>query len=395
VVRITYVTHTRFPSQRGHGKQIAEVCAAMAALGHRVTLLCPGIANVITRDAFSFYGLKRTFQVEPLSHFDATHRFWIPGIAQFRVNMWFFRRALRSYLKHHRADLLYARSPLLLPVLLKTRIPVILELHELPRFRKKRFAKRCNRCARVVCLTKLMRDELAAGGGQPKRVVVEPDGVDLERFREYEVKESRRSRRSQKQPVPVVGYVGSFFTRDKIDKGVVILLEALALLKRRGVKIRGKFSGGWGDEAKPFVRQARLLRLEDHVQFDGFRPASLIPLELAACTVLIYPAPASKHPYFQRDTSPLKLFEYLAAGKPIVCADLPPLREVVSKGQVFFFTPGDAGSLAHWIAYIIDHPKEAAKRAAAGKRLVQRYDWKKRMERILRAVPAASGRPTK
>lgn len=379
-MKITYVTHTRFPVQKAHGKQIAEVCAALAALGHTVTLLRPSVRNIITTDPFTFYGVPKSFTVRVLSHFDATRRRLVPGFLHLRVNMFFFRRALRHFLATHRTDILYVRSTLLLKPLLATHIPVILELHELPRRGKRRFARLCNRCKRVVCLTRLMRDELAKFGVEKKRMVVEPDGVDLARFRKL----GKVKRTAFPEGRPLIGYVGSFTTRRRIEKGISVLLQALAILKRANVPVHALFVGGWGNEVDPYKREARQLRIDRDVLFLGFLPPALVPARLQECDLLVYPAPASLHPYFLRDTSPLKLFEYLAAGKPVVCADLPPLREVVNKDSVFFFTPGDPESLAHWLAYVITHSKEAKKRAEQGKKLVLRYDWESRMDRILK-----------
>ena len=383
-MRITYITHTRFPVQKAHGKQIAEVCSAMAALGHRVTLICPNVSNAIKIDAFTYFDIPKNFQIEKLKHADATKQWWVPGVLHFTMNMRRYRRALSMYLKHHHSDLLYTRLPSLVPVLAATGQPVYLELHTLPKRGKKRFAKICNRSARVICLTTLMKQELLSRGVDRKKVIVEPDGVDLSRFKKLlGLKDAKKKAKNFPDDRPVIGYVGGLYTRQNIEKGVSVLIDALIILKRKGIRVGGVIAGGWGKEIEEFKRQARHAGLENDILFHGHVPSVQVPLHLAACDVLVYPAPASNHPYFQRDTSPLKLFEYLAAGRPIVCADLPPLREVVDDRTVTFFTPGDAESLAHWILHVLKHPGEARTKAERGHTLVQQHDWTKRMERIL------------
>ena len=59
--------------------------------------------------------------------------------------------------------------------------------------------------------------------------------------------------------------------------------------------------------------------------------------------------------------SPLKLFEYLASGKPIVSSDLPSIREIVSDDDVFFAVPGDSASLAAALECCLDERPGAAR----------------------------------
>ena len=384
---ITYVTHTRFPVQKAHGKQIADVCAALAALGHQVTLLCPTVSNSIKVPWHRYYDLPQSFEVRTLDHSDATRQWWVLGILHFRTNMRRYKKELRSYLKTHKTDLLYVRSAVLLPTLLKTKKPVILELHTLPRFGKRKFARLCNRCERVVCLTKPMKDALQKFGVHPKKMIIEHDGVDLERFKKLPTSaEAKKKTKDFPGDRPVVGYFGSFYTQNKIEKGVSVLIDAIAALKKKNVRVYLGIGGGSPSEVDDFKKIVRLKNLEGDIRFFGHLTPARIPMQLRACDVLVYPAPLSKHPYFLRDTSPLKLFEYLAAGRPIVCADLPPLRGLVSKDVVYLATPGEPESFAHWVEYVVKHPKEAEAKAKKGVALVQRFSWEKRMERIVKGL---------
>lgn len=384
-MRITYVTHTRFPVQKAHGKQIAEVCSALARLGHRVTLVCPNVSNAIRVDAFTYFDIPKNFQIEKLKHTDATLQWWVPGILHFAVNMRRYRRALRRYLKTHRSDLLYTRLPSLVPVLAATGQPVYLELHTLPKRGTKKFAKICGRSTRLICLTDLMRRALISRGVDARKVIVEPDGVDLSRFKKLPgLREAKKKAKNFHDDRPVIGYVGGLYTRQNIEKGVSVLIESLSILKhQKKMAVHGLIAGGSPREIEELKSLAKQRGIVQDVLFHGHVPSMQVPLHLCACDVLVYPAPASNHPYFQRDTSPLKLFEYLAAGRPIVCADLPPLREVVDESVVTFFMPGDAVSLAHWTLHVLQHPAEAQKKAERGLSLVKRFDWTKRMERIL------------
>jgi len=298
--------------------------------------------------------------------------------------MWSYRRGLKKYFSKQKTDLLYARSPSVLGALISTGIPVIIELHALPRYGKQKFSKLCNQCKRVVCLTSLMRDELVSWGVNPKKIIVEGDAVDYARFQKSP--SPKKSKQHWDLPLdrPIVGYVGSFVTFDNVQKGVNILIDTLASLKKRQVPVYGWIVGGPPSWLYKYRRYASSKGLTDQdIHFEDTVPSSQVPMALEACDICVYPAPDSKHPFFQRDTSPLKLFEYLASETPVVCADIPPVRDVVDDQIVRLVHPGSVPSLAGGIIDVLEHSGKARERAARGKAIVEEHSWEKRMKRIL------------
>lgn len=261
-----------------------------------------------------------------------------------------------------------------------------MELHTLPRLWRRRFVRQCNRCAQVICLTSPIRDEIVRWGIAPKRVTVESDGVDLGRFSSLPKAAQAKSAFGLPADRWIVGYIGSLVTRNHLEKGVRELLQALSILKRSEGKYFGWIVGGPDKKIEEYKKHALSLRLSDEdIRFEGQLPAPSVPRAISAFDLCVYPAPkgAASHPYFMRDTSPLKLFEYLAAGKPIVCADLPPVKDIVDETMVTFAKPGDPKSMADAIAWVIGQPEEAERKAKKGKEHVKRFDWKERMKRIL------------
>ncbi|MBI1934274.1 glycosyltransferase, partial [Candidatus Peregrinibacteria bacterium] len=341
-MRITYVTHTRFPTEKAHGFQVASVCQALARLGHTVTLLTPTVGNVIHEDPLAYYGMKSSvFSIVRLPNFNALRSRWVPGKLAFLVTMRSFRRTLSAFIPSNHADLFYARSPQVLPPLLRAGIPVILELHTLPRMARRMFLARCRRCAVVICLTQTMRDVLLSWGLDAEHVLVRGDAVDLMRFTNIPQREKAKARWLLPYDRPIIGYVGSLVTGDALEKGVREFIDALALLREQRRAIFGWIVGGPNTWRERYIQEVRERGLtENDVRLEGIIPFSAVPGALCSCDVLVYPAPASRHPYFLRDTSPLKLFEYMAAGRPIVCADLPPLRDSVDESIVRFCIPG-------------------------------------------------------
>jgi len=359
---------------------MAQVCAAMTRLNHTVTLVAPDVVSPIKKDPREFYGLQEGFEVVRLPVFDALRCRWIPGFLAFAFTMRSYGKALRTWLSAHQSDLLYTRSPRLIKSLLFTGIPVIVELHTLPR-RSRSFVACCNHCRMVVCLTQPMCDALIGWGVEPAQIIVEGDGVDPRRFESMPVTEEAKRLWRVPSDRPVIGYVGSLVTRGTIEKGVSELLQAFALLKRRGTKVFGWLIGGPRERIVFYHAKAVSLGLgNEDIRFEGPIHSPRIPSVLAACDVCVYPAPASQHRYFQRDTSPLKVFEYLAAGKPTVCADIPPLKGVVDSELVHLCVSGDVESLADAIAEALAHPKANTERRKA---LIEHVSWDARMQRIL------------
>jgi len=380
-MKIIYISHTRFPTEKAHGHQVAQVCSAMARLDHNVTLVTPTVWTPITESPFEYYSVPENFKWVRLKNFDALNSRLIPNFLAFMFSMRSYRKKVSEFLKPNDADLLYCRSHVVLPSMLKTGKPVILELHTLPNRGRSSFVKLCNKCKRVICLTTPMKDELVKLGVDGQKVIVEGDAVREEILCEVPPVENFVERLGGH---PVVGYVGSLVARNSLSKGVDVLVEALSVLKKQGKAVRGLIVGGPDDWKKKYEDHARKIGLSsDEVVFTGKVSSSNVSAMMKSCDVLVYPAPASNHPYYMRDTSPLKIFEYMAAGKPVVAANIPPIRDILDEGTAEFFTPGSSEECAKAIHGVISNPEAAHQRTINARKKVGGYTWKKRMARIL------------
>lgn len=364
-MRIAYCTNVRLPSERAHGHQVARVCDTLAKLGNDVTIFAPFRKNTVKQDYWQFHKANRRVKLEHLGTFDPIDKWWIPKFLQLPILNLLFKGALVQKLQPF--DLLYTRTPALLPALLNAKKKVILELHTLPNRNRGAYVSFCNQCTLIVCLTTPMKNELESWG-VTAHTIVESDATDNIHHSTARPKEGR------------IGYAGQLQSMG-LSKGIPELLGAFKILHAAGRSVELAIAG-------PQTHDQDLMRRlqAPGIHYAGFLPHEKIAEFYSSCSVLVYPAPKSDHPFYNRDTSPLKLFEYMAAGKPIVTADLPPIRDVLDESTAFFCNPGDPADLARAIADVLDHPEEARKRAEAARKKVEHYTWEKRMQRILSAI---------
>jgi glycosyltransferase involved in cell wall biosynthesis len=81
-------------------------------------------------------------------------------------------------------------------------------------------------------------------------------------------------------------------------------------------------------------------------------------------------------------TSPIKLFEYMAAGCAIVASDLPAIREILGESEAVWVKPGDAASIALGIAALAADPVRARQLGEGAREKARRYTWEARALRL-------------
>ena len=194
-----------------------------------------------------------------------------------------------------------------------------------------------------------------------------PDGVRLNPHRQFVP--PRRS------TVPVVAYAGHLYPW----KGVDVLLKALALLP----EVQGLVIGGHpaeGDRAR-LEGLAASLGVQDRVRFSGFVHRNDVTTLLEDADILVMPHTAT--PVSERYASPLKLFEYMALGKPIVASDLAAVREVLRDGETACLVKAeDPGALAAGISAVMRDAALAERIAHRAFDAASSYTWARRGERF-------------
>ncbi len=385
-MRIAYCTNVRLPSERAHGHQIAKVVKALRDMDHEVEIFAPFRKNDIEASFESYYGLTSPVRLHHLGTTDGIAAWWAPGLLGLKLTTFLLQRSLGKMFdkRAKEFDLIYTRTPEILSALTGHNVPVVVELHRIPRIGVHTFLRQLRRTRLVIALTSQMRQALIDMGVSDVPVIVEGDAVDLHDF--DALPDAAGTRASLKVPegVPLIVYAGQLKSMG-LSKGIPELIGALSILRQRGKEFRAVIAGGPEGEKEKF-ESGLPEELKRCVTFSGHIAHLKVPTLLTAADILVYPAPKSSHPFYLRDTSPLKLFEYMASGKPIVAADLPPLRDVVDETMVTFSEPGSEESLAKGILAILEDPAAAAKKAQVARGAAENYTWEKRMKRILEAA---------
>ncbi len=203
-------------------------------------------------------------------------------------------------------------------------------------------------------------------------VVVESNGVDVDRIRPVAT-----------APRPfTVGFVGTL----KPWHGTSTLVEAHALLVRQIPEAR-LLLVGTGPEADALKAQAAQLGIADAVEMTGAVDPTQVPSMLHRMDVGCAPYPADGEGYF----SPLKVYEYMAAGLSVVASDVGQLPTVITHGSNGFLVPGsDPVALAAVLADLARDPEQRERVGTSAREHVARaHTWKHVVQRSL----AAAGLP--
>ncbi len=234
------------------------------------------------------------------------------------------------------------------------------------------------RCDGVVTLTEGLRTLLCNEYGvAPERILVLPSGSDPERFRPSD-RQMARGRLGLAPDSEWVGFVGTFYDY----QGVSCLLEAFARLIRRRPRLRLLLVGD-GECAEDLREQADRLGVLSFITWAGRVPYDQVPLYISAMDVCAAPFRADRG-----ETSPVKVFDYLACARPVVASAIDSVSAVFSdQVGVVLVTPDDPAALAEKVDTLLADRGWAAGLGEKGRRFVEeRGSWTRMMTQLSRWV---------
>lgn len=360
-------------------------CEALARLGVDVDVVSLDVQinydePTRRRELFEVYGVDNVFDVHNIPSWSkqesdrvsAAWRTLSYGVVAF-WDLVLRRRAFQA-----RRTVLYFRNYLLsipllsLKLLLRKRIAVIFEAHTFPTRAFQRFVFR--RVDGVITISGALAEDLvAAGYVRSTRILVAHQGVDLTQMDESRLSKSE-ARRQLALPADrrLVVYTGKVFVG---SREIEYLIEATQRLPADALMV---IVGGRSDHVERFRRH---VTGNDNVLFTGFIPPREVFLYQIAADVLVG--------YYSRNLalndyrSPGKLFEYMAARRPIVLADYRSVHEVLGEEGALLVEPDHPEALSRSIERVLDDPGLAHRLAESAYGRVPDYTWEKRAERVL------------
>lgn len=360
---VVYVANGRMPTKKAHGIQIAKMCEAFIEQGVSIELVVPS-RGTDSRSIREFYDLRVDVPVQYL---------WVPDWYRGRIGfvissaLFAIRYFLHLRMRRMRGEsfVIYTTdldqfSFFLIPFI---GVPYAVEMHDAKPYAWPfpRFLRRA-RC--IVAVNSIIKNELAQVFGlSPDRIAVWPNGYDAHFFAESESADTARSILGVARDKKIALYVGKVYAW----KG----LDAFVDAARRMPDVLFYFVGGTAQELEAIgamegTQPVNLISM-------GHRDLKEIPRWMRAADVLVVTGTA-KDIYSYQHTSPMKLFEYMASGRPIVASRTPAIEAVVSEAEVFFCMPDSGTDMAETITAVLARPEEAEKRSLAAQRRTVSWD---------------------
>jgi glycosyltransferase involved in cell wall biosynthesis len=297
-----------------------------------------------------------------------------------RLRSWMMQASTSFMLQSRRVGTLFTRWPLLALPALPSGAHIVLELHSLPvaGSRSQQALKRLfphPNLRRIVTISQALADDLLAEYGPPHPgcdIVVAHDGANAG---------------PRPGPMPLhggpitVGYFGHLYP----GKGMEMIAALAPMLPNMRFEV-------YGGTETDLARWREACAGQENLTLYGHIPHAEVAGRMAGCDILIAPYAAQVSHAGGGDIgrwmSPLKLFEYMAAERPIVASDLPVLREVVRDGDTALLcTPGDVTAFAEGLQRLGNDPGLRTRLGAAGRDLLEaEYTWDRRARRVLEGI---------
>ncbi len=366
-MRLCYLHLTRYPTRLANPVQVMNMCAAMAELGHDLTLVIrasEGAAPGFERSLYNQYGISESFALRSIRH----HPLLIRGYLQ--------HRELGGLLRELQPDLIYSRTTRFSSLWTTAGTPYVYETHAMPSHnprlgRTKRTLLSRNFRRLVVITRALAADFQSVFPELPSdSIVVAPDAA---RPRDSEPRRETGEFRA--------GYVGHLYP----GKG----METIAALAPRLSDVRFDIVGGTPGDIAAWRQRTAGIR---NIRFAGYVPHRDVCRHIADFDLALAPfgrRVETREREISRWFSPLKIFEYMAQGRTVVAADLPVLHEVLEHGRNAWLVPPE--DIEAWVEAIRRLREDSELRTrlgrAAFKDFKQRYTWTARARRVLENLP--------
>ena len=374
IKNVGILVYGRFPTEKAYGTHIVEVAKAFLSNHKKVTIFYSKTSNkyTIDEDPQTFYDIPPNIEVTVLDNFDYTKfRLFslLPSILKklmWNLGAFFWAKKIRPNLND--MDLLWSTNPNLLVPQKKLNKLLIYEKHGAAKYLQRLSILSLSRNTNTVFVStsKKSHDELKKINNS--KTIFLPNGVDLSRYANEVVNNETIN----------IGYIGMLETYGK-SKGVEEAVKTLCdlnLVHKFNLTIIG------GPENR--IKTIRKICSENNI--DAFIkdrvPYSEVPFEMQKLDIGIIPYPDDLH--MSLYASPLKFFEYAAAGAAILCSDLRSHLDLKELNLgVEYFEESNWKDFESKIIRLLDDREYLEQLKVKSKKNIKNYSWEKRFESLM------------
>jgi len=362
----------RIQSRDGQGLHLEQMVAALRDMKHEVLVVGPSSygRGGLGGDSGSV-ALARRFLPN-----------WVTELAELAYNLPAYLRLLRAA-RAFKPDAIYERANLFfvagavlswqlrLPYLLEVNSPLADERSRFGNLQLKRLGHATEgfiwrQADRLLPVTNVLAKRIWAEGIPQERVEVIPNGIDLTDF------PSEVYVTGQEDEDLTLGFVGFVRNWHGMDR----VIRALSTWKGRP-RLKLQLLGG-GPALAELQELAAELNIGDRVRFTGFVEPGSVPMHINKFDIALQPAAVSY-------ASPLKIFEYMAAGRAIVAPDQPNIREILEDDRTaLLFDPASPDTLWDAVMRLVHNPELRVRLGRAARQEVQQRDltWPANARRV-------------
>ena len=374
IKNVGILVYGRFPTEKAYGTHIVEVAKAFLSNHKKVTIFYSKTNNkyTINEDPQTFYDIPQNIEVKALDNFDYTNfRSFnlLPSILKklmWNLSAFFWAKKIRPNLNY--MDLLWSTNPNLLVPQKKLNKLLIYEKHGAAKYlqRLSIISLSRNSNAVFVSTSKKSHDELKKINHS--KTIFLPNGVDLSRYTNEVVNNETIN----------IGYIGMLETYGK-GKGVEEAVKTLCDLN-----LVHKFNLTIIGGPKNRIKKIREICSENNIDalIKDRVPYSEVPFEMQKLDVGIIPYPDDLH--MSLYASPLKFFEYAAAGAAILCSDLRSHLDLKELNLgVEYFEESNWKDFESKIIRLVEDREYLEQLKVKSKKNIKNYSWEKRFESLM------------
>lgn len=391
--RILYTAFDVVPSPKGASTHITYFTRGLVAAGYEVTLITAGTATLPEQEMYAGATLLRTppgddpnflkraldFGNFVLAHVAAAEPYDVVHVRSIWSGFW-----LAQAKAHYGYKLLYEVNGLP-SIEMKYHYPALRGTPALDKIREQELAT-LHLADAVICPSHVTASYLASLGVAAEKITVIPNGIDPQFFQPSAATSNRQGTTNHRPeshnvqsptstyqlPSPTILYLGTLADWQGIDT----LIAALPLvLAEKPVQLR-LVGPGRKPQLKSLQKRLHKLGLDMHVSLEPPVPHDQTPALITPADICVAPLGYNDRNVNQ-GCCPIKILEYMACGRPIIAADLPVVRELVSAGrEALLFSPDDPADLARQILTVLaDSDLAEALGANAAARAHQYFTW--------------------